>query len=113
MAKAIGITVSARTQLVNVVGLFAGEALTLTCTYDTTTATSGKSFQLVIQDRPGGTTLVTATGTVTDAVNGVFTFALTTTDTGTTLGPGAFSYYVQETVGGVTLATGVWPVMAP
>ncbi len=106
MSKALAITVSPSTELVNVTGAYSGENVVLTCTFATTTATAGQVFVLNILDRPNGTVLYSATGTHTDDTTGIFTFTLTAPVTYLTLGPGTFAFNVTRTDSPGRLAEG-------
>src|SRR5882724_8175237 len=113
MSKALAFTVSQSTELVNVTGAYCGENIVLTCTFVTTTNTTGQAFFLNILDRPNGTLLLSKAGTHTNDSTGVFTFTLTTVDSYFTLGLGTFAFNVSRTDSSQNvLAAGVFVLAA-
>ena len=87
----------------NIQGLSAYESPNLNVTMLVPTNITGWTIQLNIRSEDEGTTtlLIQMTGpTITDNINGVFNFVLSSSQTGVTLGPGDFQYDIWRTDAG-------------
>lgn len=109
-AKALALAPSLTTALVNI-SHYVGEDITLTCTFASVTSLSGwTTITLRIRERFNGAAVLTKTATVTDAVNGVFTFTIAAADT---TEPTTYEYEIQRGDSGssIVLARGIWQVL--
>lgn len=112
MAKALTLAPLLTTALVNI-SHYVGEDCLLTATFAAVTSLSGwTTIKLRIRERFNGAAVstLTKTATITDAVNGVFTFTIAAADT---TAPALYEYEIQREDSGNNhvLARGDWQVL--